>query len=95
MAFSSDKGLFVTEAQLAKRLHLPIKGDRGLFQFLQDKKGFPKPEPDFGNKRYFPAVIQWLDHEFGLDDLRPYFRENATETWHHRSKKKRKTRWGE
>ncbi|WP_313078379.1 winged helix-turn-helix domain-containing protein [Agrobacterium pusense] len=89
--------LYVNDAQLIKRLNLPKNFDPATFQFLQDKSGFPKAEAEFDNKRYFPAVIAWLDHRFGLGDRRPYFIKDDLEAWrkYPSKKKKRKTVWGE
>lgn len=95
---SSNDALYVDDAQLIKRLNLPKNFDPFTFRYLQDKSGFPKPEAEFGNKRYFPAVIAWLDHKYGLGDRRPYFVNREPEEWEkYRSsrKKRRKTVWGE
>ncbi|OBZ97202.1 hypothetical protein ADU59_03030 [Pararhizobium polonicum] len=88
--------LFVDDEELLKRLNLPARLGASL-QFLEEKEGFPKPEADFGNKRYYPAVVAWLDAEFGLADRRPYFAKDDIESYklYPSKKKKRKSRWGE
>jgi len=57
-----SESLFVGDHELVKRLNLPKSFNIIFFQVLQDKEGFPKPDLNFGGKRYFPAVVQWLDH---------------------------------
>ncbi|TAY11836.1 hypothetical protein [Rhizobium leguminosarum] len=94
---SSNDALYVDDAQLIMRLNLPKNFDPVTFKYLQDKAGFPEPEADFGSKRYYPAVVAWLDHSYGLGDRRPYFVKRDVEEWekYPSIKKKRKTRWGE
>lgn len=89
--------LYVDDEQLRKALNLPKGADAEFFKYHEDKSKFPKRDPDFGNKRYYPAVIAWFDAECGLADRRPYFKDDDVEAWkkYPTSKKKRKTRWGE
>lgn len=88
--------LYVDDAQLIKRLNLPKNFHPDTFKHLQERSGFPELEPDFGNKRYYPAVVAWLDHLYGLGDRRPYFVKGDVEEWQkYPSKRKRKTVWGE
>lgn len=91
--------LYLNDDELLKKLNLPIRADtKYLFKFLEDMHGFPKPEPEFGNKRYYPAVVAWLDMEFKIGDRRPYFVKDDIEPWRKyptSSKRKRKTVWGE
>ncbi|MGO7531696.1 hypothetical protein [Rhizobium leguminosarum] len=90
----ATQALYVDDVQCAKRLNLP-RADTEFFKYYEDKHGFPKREPDFANKRYWPAVVAWFDHEFGIGDRRPYFRDERPDWEKYPSKKKRKTRWGE
>lgn len=60
----SDK-LFVTEAECAERIGLSTEQFK--FSLLAaTKAGFPAPDDLFGKRRYWPAVVSWLDRRYGL-----------------------------
>jgi hypothetical protein len=58
-------GLFVSDRELFRRLGVgPITG-RVAVRTLE-AQGFPRKQPLFGNKRYWPAVRHFLDGLYGL-----------------------------
>ena len=52
--------LYVTDAELIRRLGIPEKKARRLLRQLDDfngrKSGFPQKSPAFDNRRYWPAI---------------------------------------
>lgn len=56
-------GLFVNDAELIERLGVPEKEARKALELLdsQPRSGFPKKDPFWGYRRYWPAVQAWLD----------------------------------
>lgn len=60
----SRETLYVTDAELIRRSGVPEKLMRGLLQeFDRDarKSGFPQKVKLFGNRRYWPAVKDYMD----------------------------------
>jgi hypothetical protein len=62
------KTLFVTDAELIRRMGVPEKVMRPVLRHFDDKPqlGFPKKQALFGNRRYWPAVKAYLDRPAGL-----------------------------
>lgn len=58
--------LYLTDAELIRRLGVPDKVLRPMLPNLERKLGFPPKQPLFGGRRYWPAVKQWLDKHNGL-----------------------------
>ena len=60
--------LFVTDAQLIRRLGAPEKTARAAIRMLDKnpRTGFPKKQPLWGDLRYWPAVRRWFDEQNGL-----------------------------
>jgi len=58
--------LFLTDAELIRRLGVPEKHIRRILPALESKYGFPRKQPLFGDRRYWPAVKAWLDKRNGL-----------------------------
>jgi hypothetical protein len=60
-------GLFVTDAELIERLNVPEKIARAALRLLDSNpaSGFPKKQKVWGNRRYWPAVADWLDVTLG------------------------------
>lgn len=56
--------LYVTDAELIRRLGVPEKIMRGNLRMLDrnPKSGFPKKDPLYGGRRYMPAVEAWFDN---------------------------------
>lgn len=59
--------LFVTDAELIRRLGVPEKQARRVIRELDDKKkGFPPKNKLWGDRRYWPDVKAYLDATCGL-----------------------------
>ena len=58
--------LYLTDAELIRRLGVPEKVLRPMLPALESKFGFPQKQPLFGGRRYWPAVKMWLDKHNGL-----------------------------
>lgn len=58
--------LYLTDAELYRRLGVPRQTAAPVIQVLEDKQGFPKRQKLWGNRRYWPAVKAWLDRNNGL-----------------------------
>ena len=58
--------LYLTDAELIRRIGVPEKEMRRMLPGLETKYGFPPKQPLFGGRRYWPAVKLWLDKRNGL-----------------------------
>jgi hypothetical protein len=58
--------LYLTDAELIRRLGVPDRILRPILPELENKHGFPRKQALFGNRRYWPAVKAWLDKHNGL-----------------------------
>lgn len=60
---AATKALYITDAELIRRIGVPEKIARGTIKSLDNNgaSGFPKKQPLFGNRRYWPAVKRYLD----------------------------------
>lgn len=70
-ALTSDthETLWITDAELIRRMGVPEKIARRNLRLLTDKpSGFPKPNPLVNGCRYWPDVRAWFDKIHGLDD---------------------------
>lgn len=58
-------GLYVTDQELIEYLGLPADLGRKRLQALDASKqaNFPRKQPFWGDRRYLPAVQQWLDEQ--------------------------------
>ncbi|MEH2503692.1 hypothetical protein V1290_002503 [Bradyrhizobium sp. AZCC 1578] len=52
--------LFLTDAELIRRLGVPEKHMRKILPGLEANYGFPRKQRLFGDRRYWPAVKAWL-----------------------------------
>ena len=59
--------LFVTDAELYRRLGLPVRIAKPLIEEGERKYGFPTKSKLWGDRRYWPAVKEWLDRTNGLN----------------------------
>lgn len=59
--------LYLTDAELVRRLGVPEKTLRPMLPGLEKDYGFPKKSALFGDRRYWPAVKAWLDVHHGLN----------------------------
>lgn len=58
--------LYVTDAELIRRLGVPERVARPAIRFLEEKQGFPKRQKLWGNRRYWPAIEAYLAKHNGL-----------------------------
>jgi hypothetical protein len=60
--------LYVTDAELIRRLGVPEKIGRAMLHVYDREKnrGFPQKQAVMGNRRYWPAVKAFLDRTNGL-----------------------------
>ncbi len=59
--------LYVTDAELIRRMGVPEKQARIILRELATKHpAFPKPQALFGGRRYYPAVRAYFDKMNGL-----------------------------
>ena len=60
--------LFVTDAEMIRRLGIPEKIAYAAIHMLdRDRgKGFPPKQALWGDRRYWPAVKQWFDRAYGI-----------------------------
>lgn len=63
---SEKDKLYLTDAELIRRLGVPAQSARLTIQYLEAKAGFPRKQQLWGNRRYWPAVKNWLDKHNGL-----------------------------
>jgi hypothetical protein len=69
--------LYVSDAELIRRIGVPEKYMRKILPGLESSYGFPRKQPLFDNRRYWPAVKAWLDKRNGLTmGPQPVRREN-------------------
>ena len=63
LARKDDSGLFVEDSELLRRLGIPEKiGYRALAKLDRDERSdFPQKSTFWGQRRYWPAVIDFLD----------------------------------
>lgn len=62
-----EKGkLYLTDAELIRRLGVPRHIAKTTIKFYEDKGGFPPKQKMFGGRRYWPSVQAWLDKQNGL-----------------------------
>jgi hypothetical protein len=60
-------GLFVNDAELIELFNVPEKTAREAINELDRdprRSKFPQPVPLWGNRRYWPAVKDWLDQQY-------------------------------
>jgi hypothetical protein len=58
--------LYLTDAELIRRLGVPDRILRPILPELENKHRFPQKQALFGGRRYWPAVKAWLDKHNGL-----------------------------
>jgi len=60
-----NETLWVTDAELIRRMGVPEKTARETLRLLDRKNGFPKKEKLWGDRRYWPAVKAYFDRLYG------------------------------
>lgn len=72
--------LFVTDAELIRRLGVPDRLGRTLIKEFDDRHPtFPKKLKLWGERRYWPAVKTWLDRTCGMAAVEPRPRKRSKE----------------
>lgn len=68
LAIDRQDTLYVTDAELIKRMGVPEKVARDAIRALDanPRSGFPKKQELWGKRRYWPAVKAYLDRTSGL-----------------------------
>jgi hypothetical protein len=67
----ADKtGLWVTDAELIRRLGVPEKKAREAIRMAEARAGFPKKQKLWGDRRYWPAVKAYFDNLYSVSAQR-------------------------
>jgi hypothetical protein len=65
-------GLWVTDAELIRRMGVPEKTARETLRMLDSKPSdFPKKQKLWGDRRYMPAVEAYFDQHYGVKIAAP------------------------
>lgn len=72
--------LYLTDEQIARRLGLGCAEWKATAGKLE-RQGLPRPNPLFGDRRYWPAVVAFLDRLEGLDARSPEPSAESLERW--------------
>jgi hypothetical protein len=67
----AEPTLWVTDAEMIRRMGVPEKIARAALHALDRDKasGFPQKKKLWGDRRYWPAVVGYLDHHYGFKSL--------------------------
>jgi hypothetical protein len=77
---AADDRLFLTEGEIAMRVGVSSP-DWQAAAYVLEKSGLPRPDPLFGQRRYWPAVRAFLDRRAGMaQSLAPLTRDGE-EHW--------------
>ena len=74
---TDQKGLWVTDAELIRRLGVPEKKAREAIRMAEARAGFPKKQKLWGDRRYWPAVERYFDQQYGPKLDAPLGRKRA------------------
>lgn len=70
------EALWVTDAELIRRMGVPEKIARETLRMLDTKpSGFPRKQKLWGDRRYWPAVAAYFDKQYGLKVADPHRRD--------------------
>jgi len=58
--------LWLTDAELYRRMGLPREVAKPVIEQLEAKAGFPRKQKLWGDRRYWPAVKAYLDAQYGM-----------------------------
>lgn len=72
--------VYLTDDQIARRLGLQQKEWVATARLLEPQ-GLPAADPLFGAKRYWPAVVAFLDRRNGLAARSPELSPETLERW--------------
>jgi hypothetical protein len=71
MGGGDPAALFVTDIELIRRLGVPERTARMAIRELERRSGFPRKDPLFGGRRFWPAVTAYLAKRYGIGTLSP------------------------
>lgn len=71
---------FLTDLQIAERWGVCDKTARRAIKALEKAGGFPKRDPLFGGKRYWPAIDAFMKRRAGLN-IAPVPTTDGEENW--------------
>jgi len=72
--------LFVFDNEIAELLGMGEDSFRTTVKVLE-RSGFPQKDPQFGGRRYWPAVKAWLDKRYGIGTQSNPIRIDGEEQW--------------
>jgi hypothetical protein len=65
MASDTGRQDYVTDTEIARRLRHAAPQTAAAIRALSQNPRFPRPDPLFNNKRYWPAIVQFLMNRAG------------------------------
>jgi hypothetical protein len=68
---TASRTLFVTDAELIRRLGLPEEIAQPMLAEAEEKHGLPGKRQIWGDRRYWPAVKAWLDRTCSAEPAEP------------------------
>lgn len=76
LELADDDKLYLSDAEIIKKMGLPINRGRIMLRALASQPGFPPKDKLLGDKRYWPAVKLFLDrrHRVTMDASPPNHR---------------------
>lgn len=89
----TDNG-FVTDAEIARRWRVSDKTARVAIREFERRPGFPKKDPLFGGKRFWPAVEAFMLRRAGITISAGAEIESGEENWNAQAKDRRRSRAG-
>jgi hypothetical protein len=63
---AGDEEVFLSDKEIAQRWNIGEKTARIAMAALEKHAGFPRKDPLFGNRRYWPAVCNFMRKRAGL-----------------------------
>ena len=75
-----DERLFLTEGEIALKVGVSALDWQAAAPVLE-KSGLPRPDPLFGQRRYWPAVRAFLDRRAGMAQTLAPLTRDGEENW--------------
>ena len=72
---------FVSDLEIARRWGVGEKTARVAIREFERRPGFPKRDPMFGDKRYWPAVRAFMANRYGLSMASATSPDDGEEPW--------------
>jgi hypothetical protein len=77
---AEEERLFLTEGEIALRVSVSSLDWQAASHVLE-KSGLPRPDPLFGQRRYWPAVRAFLDRRAGMAQSLAALTRDGEENW--------------